>query len=201
MTQRTAVQDTDPGADGVVFCRSRFDLGSTLLGSSPVLQPIRPLDASEAARRSVAPNDADESDSLPDGIKAYLRSSIRDGVVVLLYSARTFGAVMMSKQRLDETASYRWRSRSDGVGRLDPRDPDVDSGKGAFDIRVKPGLIGFPDFQFSFRPVTEGYGRLLSVSSADCFMCVTSRTSFDGIDARSSEFVYQRASDGSKWGF
>lgn len=202
-TQRRVIEGTDPGASDVAFFRDGDDLGSTLQGASVSSRGIRrcvPGECVESDNGNRPPGTGDETDIATVRAR-YLRGAIGDGIVVLLYSKRAFGAVMFSEQKIDEAVPYRWWARLDGVGRLDPKDPDVESGEGVFGDNIPPGMVRFAGFRFDYSAVTEGFGRIRSVNGADCFICVTTRRALDGLDARDSTFVYERDSDGTKWRF
>ena len=140
------------------------------------------LEAETAARR-----ERDEADGRRSGA---LR--VRDGYVVLVKRGTTYGAFVLEEQtETPEAATYRWYYRRDGGGDLDEEGDNVAAGT------RKGSRIAFGPFEIEWSVARDGEGWVYCYASLGpprsergVQICVTGRTSIEGVHAASSEWQY-----------
>ncbi len=127
------------------------------------------------------------------GVNSAMDAPVSDGVVVLVRKGNQYGAFVTSPRSSSlEVVSYKWSFRSDGCGRLDASDPQVQSGE-ATDVPIQfgPFLVAW-----SAHTITSGwlyYEKTPGdpIAPVDLRICVTDETDIRNVDACDRKWIYK----------
>lgn len=123
---------------------------------------------------------------------------IPDGVIILLRKDDAYGAVIpVSQTRGLEQIKYKWYYRTDGKSHLGENIPSVRSGTGSAMWKSGQPLarIEFGPFSLVWSGQSNGWGFLYFNDDVPQGICVTGRTSFEGLDPSDEKWTYRTEPD------
>lgn len=134
------------------------------------------------------------------GISSAYPDPIRDGTLILVKKGDTVGAFILSEQTLEpEKTKYHWWYRDDGSGELDIGLEEVTSGTDILNVSpTSSNSISFGPFRIAWSGNAVGKGYIYykyspgwRVSPSELRICVTDKSSINGINALDDKWKYK----------
>ena len=188
-------------SDAAAIAGTRYAFTCSLCGST-MLSPDQHLtDQSEIDVMYKSPTFSECEHPWEQGIRTSYDHPLKDGTLVLVKQDAIYGAFIVKEQfgGPEEKVHYDWWYRTDGAGKLDSTSSRVRSGSGVCDIKKDYNAkISFGPFRVSWSGHRRGSGIIYydyapgeKVPVSGLRICVTNRTSIEGIDAEDPVFHYK----------
>jgi len=188
VTDLETFDGVDPRDRRFVYCRFHDDPGAVFVRDGAELAALPRLVREPGGAESDGPRRA------PSGSFRTLRPDVREGELVFCYGNGVFGGLVFTKfDRATSSAEFEWRLRRDGSGLLVDASPDVRTGRGTVREQGKGPPVRFGPFTMAWDPWDSGH---VSVECEDesgfapFYVAVTGHSGFDGVDARSEQWLY-----------